>query len=69
MRQRLFVFVIVTLLAALCIAALQGCDRLTNGLGTPAAPPAVSSATGAAPSAGQAATDGSTPGDGQALGR
>jgi serine/threonine protein kinase len=27
MRQRIFVFVIVTLLAAICIAALQGCHR------------------------------------------
>jgi hypothetical protein len=27
MRQRLFVFVIVTLLAAVCIAALQGCHH------------------------------------------
>jgi hypothetical protein len=52
MRQRLFVFVIVTLLAAICIAALQGCDRLTNGLGTPATPSSLSSATGTAPSAG-----------------
>ncbi|MBM9509815.1 serine/threonine-protein kinase [Actinacidiphila acididurans] len=36
MRQRLFVFVIVTLLAAVCIAALQGCHRFTSGLHAPA---------------------------------
>jgi Protein kinase domain len=38
MRQRIFVFVIVTLLAAVCIAALQGCHRLTGGLGVPLSP-------------------------------
>ena len=37
LRQRLFVFVIVTLLAAVCIAALQGCDRLNGGLRAPGA--------------------------------
>ena len=35
LRQRLVVFVIVTLLAAVCIAALQGCQRFTSGLGAP----------------------------------
>ena len=44
LRQRLFVFVIVTILAAVCIALLQGCQRLTSGLGAPPpAPPAASS--------------------------
>jgi hypothetical protein len=52
MRQRLFVFVIVTLLAAICIAALQGCDRLTNGLGAQPAPTVSLSATGTAHPAG-----------------
>jgi len=33
MRQRIFVFVIVTLLAAICIAALQGCHRFSGSLG------------------------------------
>jgi serine/threonine protein kinase len=38
LRQRLFVFVIVTLLAAICIAAVQGCHRFSRGIGAPAAP-------------------------------
>jgi hypothetical protein len=33
MRQRLVVFVIVTVLAAIVIAAAQGCHRLSRGLG------------------------------------
>jgi serine/threonine protein kinase len=41
MRQRIFVFVIVTLLAAVCIAALQGCHRLTGSLGAPGSSPVV----------------------------
>jgi hypothetical protein len=49
MRQRLFVFVIVTLLAAICIAALQGCERLTNGLAAPVPLSSAAPATGAAP--------------------
>jgi serine/threonine protein kinase len=42
MRQRIFVFVIVTLLAAICIAALQGCQRFSGSLGPvrPAGPSA-----------------------------
>ncbi|MFJ4408114.1 serine/threonine-protein kinase [Streptomyces sp. NPDC088910] len=35
LRQRVFVFVIVTLLAAVIIAAAQGCHRLSRGLGVP----------------------------------
>lgn len=51
MRQRLVVFVIVTLLAAVCIAALQGCDRLTRGAATPGAPgPAATTARALPPS-------------------
>ncbi|MFG1807034.1 serine/threonine-protein kinase [Streptomyces sp. NPDC049040] len=38
LRQRLVVFVIVTLLAAICIAAVQGCHRFSRGTGAPAAP-------------------------------
>lgn len=38
LRQRLVVFVIVTLLAAVCIAAVQGCHRFSRGTGAPAAP-------------------------------
>ncbi|SBT95946.1 hypothetical protein GA0115233_11951, partial [Streptomyces sp. DI166] len=33
LRQRLFVFVVVTLLVALGIAAAQGCQGPSNGLG------------------------------------
>jgi serine/threonine protein kinase len=40
MRQRLVVFVIVTLLAAVTIAAVQGCHRFTHGADTPPAAPA-----------------------------
>ncbi|WP_328917061.1 MULTISPECIES: protein kinase domain-containing protein [unclassified Streptomyces] len=36
LRQRIFVFVIVTVLAAVCIAALQGCHRFNGGLRGPA---------------------------------
>ncbi|SHM49580.1 serine/threonine-protein kinase [Actinacidiphila paucisporea] len=38
LRQRLVVFVIVTLLAAICIAAVQGCHRFSHGADAPAAP-------------------------------
>jgi serine/threonine protein kinase len=40
LRQRLVVFVIVTLLAAVAIAAVQGCHRFTHGAGAPPPPPA-----------------------------
>ncbi|HEY5833611.1 serine/threonine-protein kinase [Streptomyces sp.] len=49
MRQRIVVFVIVTLLAAVCIAALQGCHRLTGAIGTPGAPSAARLDGGAGP--------------------
>ncbi|WP_333768536.1 serine/threonine-protein kinase [Streptomyces sp. IBSBF 2435] len=39
LRQRLVVFVIVTLLAAVCIAAVQGCHRFSRGADSPVAPP------------------------------
>lgn len=42
LRQRLFVFVIVTVLAAVIIAAAQGCDRISRGLGAPPRPPTTS---------------------------
>lgn len=38
LRQRLVVFVIVTLLAAVCIAAVQGCHRFSRGTGSPTTP-------------------------------
>ncbi|CAG7655092.1 serine/threonine-protein kinase [Actinacidiphila bryophytorum] len=38
LRQRVAVFVIVTLLAAICIAAVQGCHRFSRGTGAPDAP-------------------------------
>ncbi len=43
LRQRLFVFVIVTVLAAVCIALLQGCQRSDSGLGSPRRAPAATS--------------------------
>ncbi|MEU8826846.1 serine/threonine-protein kinase [Streptomyces sp. NPDC048636] len=46
LRQRLTVFVVVTLLVALGIAAAQGCEGPANGLGTPPASPGVSATTG-----------------------
>jgi len=56
LRQRLFVFVIVTVLAAICIALLQGCQRSTSGLGTPfPAPPPLPSATVSASASASAA--------------
>jgi hypothetical protein len=51
MRQRLFVFVIVTLLAAVCIAALQGCHRFTSGLPAPAPVPVTAPHTTPPPAA------------------
>ncbi|WP_431772968.1 serine/threonine-protein kinase [Streptomyces cucumeris] len=39
LRQRLTVFVVVTLLVALGIAAAQGCEGPSNGLGTPPSAP------------------------------
>jgi serine/threonine protein kinase len=45
LRQRLVVFVIVTLLAAVCIAALQGCHRFASGLGSPRRPGSFAPAT------------------------
>ncbi|GAA0916937.1 MULTISPECIES: serine/threonine-protein kinase [Streptomyces violaceusniger group] len=53
LRQRLTVFVVVTLLVALGIAAAQGCQGPANGLGAPAKP------TGAASSAAPDAAPGS----------
>jgi hypothetical protein len=50
LRQRLTVFVVVTLLVALGIAAAQGCQGPARGLGVPVAPSAPSAA-GAAGSA------------------
>ncbi|MGW0857723.1 serine/threonine protein kinase, partial [Streptomyces sp. NPDC002690] len=38
LRQRLFVFVVVTLLVALGIAAAQGCQGPARGLGGPPVP-------------------------------
>ncbi|WUH94658.1 serine/threonine protein kinase [Streptomyces sp. NBC_00433] len=38
LRQRLVVFVIVTLLAAICIAAVQGCHRFSHGGAAPTTP-------------------------------
>ncbi|MGV9572912.1 hypothetical protein ACWDRX_27005, partial [Streptomyces nigra] len=40
LRQRLFVFVVVTLLVALGIAAAQGCQGPDRGLGGTGGPPA-----------------------------
>ncbi|RNG34414.1 serine/threonine protein kinase, partial [Streptomyces botrytidirepellens] len=40
LRQRLTVFVVVTLLVALGIAAAQGCQGPPRGLGVPTAPTA-----------------------------
>ncbi|MBL1096504.1 serine/threonine-protein kinase [Streptomyces coffeae] len=45
MRQRLTVFVVVTLLVALGIAAAQGCEGPANGLGIPPSSPAGVSST------------------------
>ncbi|SFE65988.1 Serine/threonine protein kinase [Actinacidiphila alni] len=64
-RQRLFVFVIVTLLAAVVIAAAQGCHRLSRGLGGawPAAGSVVSAFSweeGAFPAAPGASASGGT---------
>jgi serine/threonine protein kinase len=58
LRQRLFVFVVVTLLVALGIAAAQGCQGPSRGLG-PATPPGVTSeaSPGAAPGAAGASPD------------
>ncbi|WP_055557594.1 serine/threonine-protein kinase [Streptomyces sp. NBRC 110028] len=54
LRQRLTVFVVVTLLVALGIAAAQGCQGPARGLGIPTAPtaPGAPEAPGAGPEAG-----------------
>lgn len=49
MRQRLIVFVVVTLLVALGIAAAQGCQGPPLGLGAPMPAPTAPSSQGAAP--------------------
>ncbi|MFD8386924.1 protein kinase [Streptomyces sp. NPDC059679] len=49
MRQRLIVFVVVTLLVALGIAAAQGCQGPPLGLGAPTPAPTAPSSRGAAP--------------------
>ncbi|MEV6008505.1 serine/threonine-protein kinase [Streptomyces sp. NPDC051976] len=51
LRQRVFVFVIVTLLAAICIAALQGCHSLTHALSTPRPPAPITASHPSGPAA------------------
>jgi hypothetical protein len=68
MRQRLVVFVIVTLLAAVCIAALQGCHRLTGGQGAPGGRVVPMPATGAGPHSGSGSDADSGPGSGSGSG-
>ncbi|MFH8632932.1 protein kinase [Streptomyces lydicus] len=65
LRQRIIVFVVVTLLVALGIAAAQGCQGPARGLGTERAVPIASSgsaSSGTAESAGSAGSAGSTEG-------
>jgi hypothetical protein len=59
LRQRLFVFVIVTVLAAVIIAAAQGCHRLSRGLGN-GVPPG-GSVSASAPGPGPSPSPGSLP--------
>ncbi|MYU19777.1 serine/threonine protein kinase, partial [Streptomyces sp. SID8361] len=56
LRQRLTVFVVVTLLVALGIAAAQGCQGPANGLGAPPSP--TESVSSAAPDSVAAEPDG-----------
>ncbi|PWI42047.1 serine/threonine-protein kinase [Streptomyces sp. ICBB 8177] len=52
LRQRVIVFVTVTLLVALGIAAAQGCQGPSHGLGVPHAPVSTASPTGGATASG-----------------
>ncbi|OMI41454.1 putative serine/threonine protein kinase, partial [Streptomyces sparsogenes DSM 40356] len=56
LRQRLIVFVVVTLLVALGIAAAQGCQGPTYGLGAPV--PAATQPVDRAPAQGLSPGDG-----------
>jgi hypothetical protein len=49
MRQRLIVFVVVTLLVALGIAAAQGCQGPPLGLGAPTPAPTTAPSQGVPP--------------------
>ncbi|MZD09044.1 serine/threonine protein kinase, partial [Streptomyces sp. SID5785] len=51
LRQRLFVFVVVTLLVALAIAAAQGCQGPSRGLGDEHRPSGPASAAPRSPQA------------------
>ncbi|MFE5162154.1 protein kinase [Streptomyces sp. NPDC056697] len=58
LRQRLTVFVVVTLLVALGIAAAQGCQGPANGLGAPHRPTGSGAVSSVAPDSVAAAPDG-----------
>ncbi|MBL1116735.1 serine/threonine protein kinase [Streptomyces sp. 110] len=59
LRQRLTVFVVVTLLVALGIAAAQGCQGPANGLGAPSKPTATGSGAVSSAAPGSVAASGS----------